>query len=238
MSGLRHDEGNSGGLLEFWLASLLPVEWRQLGDFLVGRRGQSLQHVFEIRIRFDAVQPAVLDQGVHHRTARSVLECSSPLELFFQLVHYPSRARYMHAYCTDAGENQASYPYKMTAQDMTQRYRKFKRSWGMWYAFDNATGNLVSLKTRVKSEVEQKVNAMNETERQPGISLGLAKDYLNAADPKLATRTWQEVMEHIVAKKKGEMRRRWETAIKDVNLDCIRYLTTQSRQGQLRRVRA
>jgi integrase len=112
----------------------------------------------------------------------------------------------------------------MKVQDMTQRYRKFKRSWGTWYAFDNATGNSVSLKTRVKSEAVQKVNAMNETERQPSISLGLAKVYLNATDPKLATRTWQEVMEHIVAKKKDETRQRWETAIKDKNFDCIRNL--------------
>jgi hypothetical protein len=62
----------------------------------------------------------------------------------------------------------------------------------------------------VKAEAEQKVNAMNETERQPGISLGLARVYLNATDPKLATRTWQEVMEHIVEKKTDETRRRWE----------------------------
>ena len=91
---------------------------------------------------------------------------------------------------------------------MTQRYRKFKRAWGTWYAFDNATGNSVSLKTKVKSEAEQKVNAMNETECQPGISLGLARVYLNATDPKLATRTWQEVMEDIVAKKMDVTRHR------------------------------
>jgi hypothetical protein len=84
----------------------------------------------------------------------------------------------------------------MKMQDMKQRYRKFKRSWGVWYAFDNLTGNSESLKTREKAEAIQKVNAMNETERQPGISLGLAKVYLNATDPKLATRTWQEVMEN------------------------------------------
>ena len=69
---------------------------------------------------------------------------------------------------------------------MTQRYRKFKRTWGTYYAYDNFTGNSVSLKTKVKAEAVQKVNAMNETERQPGISLGLAKVYLNATDPKLA----------------------------------------------------
>src|ERR1019366_3120493 len=82
----------------------------------------------------------------------------------------------------------------------------------------------VSLKTRVQAEAVQKVNAMNETERQPGISLGLAPGYLNATDPKLATRTWQEVMENIVAKKTDETRRRWDTAIKDRNFDCIRNL--------------
>jgi hypothetical protein len=61
----------------------------------------------------------------------------------------------------------------MKMQDMTQRYRKFKRAWGMWYAFNKATGNSVSLKTRLKAEALQKVNAMNETERQPSINSGL-----------------------------------------------------------------
>jgi integrase len=107
---------------------------------------------------------------------------------------------------------------------MAQRYRKFKRSWGMWYAFDTVTGGSVTLRTRVRTEADQKVNAMNETERQPSISLGLARVYLNATDPKLATRTWQEVMEHIVARKTGETRRRWEVAVKDKNFDCIRHL--------------
>ena len=112
----------------------------------------------------------------------------------------------------------------MKVQDMTQRYRKFQRAWGTWYAFDNATGNSVSLKTRVKAEAVQKVNAMNETERQPGISLGLARVYLNATDPKLATRTWQDVMENIITKKVDETLKRWNTAIKDKNFDCIRRL--------------
>src|ERR1017187_4063067 len=151
-------------------------------------------------------------------------EPSTKSSTILALAHYPARARRGHAHCTDARQNQSSYPYKMKVQDMTQRYRKFKRSWGMWYAFDNVTGNSVSLKTRVRAEAVQKVNAMNETERQPGISLGLARVYLNATDPKLATRTWQEVMENIVAKKTDETRRRWETAIKDKNFDSIRRL--------------
>jgi integrase len=108
--------------------------------------------------------------------------------------------------------------------DMSVRYRKFKRTWGTYYAYDNLTGNSVSLKTRDKSEADQKVNAMNEAERQPGISLGLAKVYLNATDPKLASRTWQEVMDHIVERKTDETRRRWDVAIKDKNFDRIRNL--------------
>jgi hypothetical protein len=111
---------------------------------------------------------------------------STKSSTFLALVHYLARARRGHAHCTDARKNHSSYPYKMKAQDMTQRYRKFKRAWGTWYAFDNATGNSVSLKTRVKSEAEQKVNAMNETERQPGISLGLTRVYLNATAKGLA----------------------------------------------------
>lgn len=112
----------------------------------------------------------------------------------------------------------------MKVTDMSQRYRKFKRTWGMYYVYDTLTGNSVSLKTKVKAEADQKVNAMNEAERQPGISLGLARVYLNATDPKLATRTWQEVMEHIVEKKLDETRRRWEVAIKDKNFNRIRNL--------------
>jgi len=107
---------------------------------------------------------------------------------------------------------------------MALRYRKFKRSWGTYYAFDTVTGNSESLKTRVRAEAERKVQAMNEAESQPQLNVQLARVYLNAADPKLGTRTWQEVMEHIVARKSDETKRRWEVAIKDKNFDCVRNL--------------
>ena len=107
---------------------------------------------------------------------------------------------------------------------MSQRYRKFKRTWGTYYVFDNLTGNSTSLKTRVRTEADRKVHAMNEAEREPAIKLDLARVYMNAADPKLVTRTWQEVMGHIIANKTGETRRRWEVAAKDKNFDCVRDL--------------
>jgi hypothetical protein len=49
--------------------------------------------------------------------------------------------------------------------------------------------------------------------------------YLNGADPKLAMRTWQDVLQDVIAKKKDETRWRWETAIKNKNFDCIRNLS-------------
>ncbi len=108
--------------------------------------------------------------------------------------------------------------------DMTQRYRKFRRSWGTYYAYDSVTGNSVTLKTRNKQEADRQVQAMNETENQPQFNLALARIYINGADPKLGTRTWQEVMEHIVARRTDETRERWETAVRDKNFDCIRNL--------------
>jgi hypothetical protein len=66
------------------------------------------------------------------------------------------------------------YPYK-DESGYVGAIPEIQKSLGNFYAYDNLTGNSVSLKTRDKSEADQKVNAMNEAERQPGISLGLAK---------------------------------------------------------------
>ena len=69
MRGWLGGEENSSGQLDWRLAAVLPVQWRQLGHLLVGRCRQSLQHIFEVGVRFDAVHPAVLDQRVNHRAA-------------------------------------------------------------------------------------------------------------------------------------------------------------------------
>jgi hypothetical protein len=87
----------------------------------------------------------------------------------------------------------------------------FKQSLQFTAVSKAAASNSVSLKIRIKAEAAQKVNAMNETERQPGINPGLARVYLNATDPKLATRTWQDVMENILTKKRDDALKRWET---------------------------
>jgi integrase len=107
---------------------------------------------------------------------------------------------------------------------MKQQFGLIRRPWGVFYLKNKITGEQTSLKTRDKGEAERLLAARNESQSQPSLNLALARVYINGADPKLGTRTWQEVMEHIVAKKTDETRRRWEVAVKDRNLDCIRNL--------------
>lgn len=107
---------------------------------------------------------------------------------------------------------------------MKQAFGLVRRPWGVFYLKHKITGEQKSLKTSDKVEAQRILQAHNESECQPHFNLSLARVYLNGADPKLATRTWQEVMENIVAKKTDETRRRWDTAIKDRNFECIRSL--------------
>lgn len=107
---------------------------------------------------------------------------------------------------------------------MKPQFGLIRRPWGVYYLKNKTTGEQTSLKTSDSAEAQRLLQARNESESQPHMNLALARVYFNGADPKLVTRTWQEVMEHIAAKKTGETRRRWETAIKDENFDCIRNL--------------
>lgn len=107
---------------------------------------------------------------------------------------------------------------------MKLRFGLVRRPWGVFYLKDKVTGQQTTLKTDNRNEALRLLTARNEAECQPAMNLQLARVYLNGADPKLGTRTWQDVMEHIVSQKTDETRRRWDVAIKDKNFDCIRRL--------------
>jgi hypothetical protein len=107
---------------------------------------------------------------------------------------------------------------------MKQMFGLIRRPWGVFYLKNKITGEQTSLKTSDRIEAQRVLQAHNDAESQPHFNLSLARVYLNGADPKLGTRTWQEVMENIVSKKTDETRRRWDVAIKDRNFDCIRKL--------------
>ena len=87
------------------------------------------------------------------------------------------------------------------SEAMKQAFGLVRRPWGVFYLKNKSTGVQTSLKTSDKNEAQRILQAHNESEVQPHFNLSLARVYMNGADPKLGTRTWQEVMEHIVAKK-------------------------------------
>jgi len=78
---------------------------------------------------------------------------------------------------------------------MKQAFGLVWRPWGACYLKHKITGEQKSLKTSDKVEAQRILQAHNESECQPHFNLSLARVYLNGADPKLTTRTWQEVMD-------------------------------------------
>jgi hypothetical protein len=98
---------------------------------------------------------------------------------------------------------------------MKQSFGLVRRPWSIFYLKNKTNGQQTSLKTSDKHEAQRILQAHNETEMQPHFNLSLARVYLNGADPKLATRTWQDVMDNIVTKKVDDTLKRWNTAIKD-----------------------
>ena len=111
--------------------------------------------------------------------------------------------------------------------DVKNKYRMFRSGKsGYYYWQDNDTGKQGTLSTSDNREAQRLLNAKNESWSMPAtaINLQIARAYLNAADPGLITRTWQEVMEALVALKRGTNRLRWERAIHDRNFDSLRQL--------------
>jgi hypothetical protein len=107
---------------------------------------------------------------------------------------------------------------------MTNQFRLFQRASGVWYAENTTNRQQHSLRTHSKTEAERFLQATNEAHRMPAINLQIARAYITASDPELARRTWQEVMNGMVAARKGENGRRWRVAIKDHNFDLLRKL--------------
>src|SRR6478736_2323474 len=95
------------------------------------------------------------------------------------------------------------------SDDMTDKFRIFRRASGVWYLEDRESRHQQSLQTRDATEAKRLLLAKNEAHRQPAINVQIARAYLSASDPKLITRTWQEVMETLVAHKRGTNQERW-----------------------------
>ena len=76
---------------------------------------------------------------------------------------------------------------------MKDRYFIYDRN-GTYYLQDKETGKRESLRTKSRRVAERLLNARNEAASQPQLNLTLGRAYLSSHDPKLAERTWQDVM--------------------------------------------
>ena len=70
----------------------------------------------------------------------------------------------------------------------------FRRKSGQWYGEEAATPRQCSLCTRDERAAATKIHALCEAARNPLLNRDIGRIYLAGADPKLATRTWAEVM--------------------------------------------
>ena len=116
--------------------------------------------------------------------------------------------------------------------NMKTRYRLFLRRKSVYYAFDNTTKTVTTLKTKDKIEAARLLVAMNEAGQQPAMNLSLARVYLRHSDPMVSVRTWQHVMDEIVSIKTGENQIRWRVVAKSKKYDSIRARVLIETQGE------
>jgi integrase len=84
-----------------------------------------------------------------------------------------------------------------------QRYWLYRRA-GIYYLHDSETGVRESLLTRNKQEAEQIRTMRNMSAEHPVIGISLAKACLTSQDPKLLSRTWQDVINEFCSRGKPQ----------------------------------
>jgi integrase len=100
----------------------------------------------------------------------------------------------------------------------------FRRGEVFWCQ-DNETGKQETLRTKDRSTAERVLHAKNEAQQQPIVNLQIARAYLQASDPAVATRTWKVVMDEACKLKRGSTQERYLAAIRDRAFDPIRHRT-------------
>ena len=104
---------------------------------------------------------------------------------------------------------------------MKTRFSLFRRA-GIYYCEDTTTGKQTSLHTREHREALALVSARNESFRQSGLNLQMARAYLTASDPAWLERTWQHVMEQIQMQGRESSQSRYRRALKSKAFDRLR----------------
>jgi len=106
-------------------------------------------------------------------------------------------------------------------QYMKPHFIMFRRA-GVFYCEDTTTGKQSSLRTRDDSEARLLLNAKNESFRQSGLNLQIARAYLTGSDPAWVQRTWQDVMNQIQINGKESSKIRYVRAMKSKAFDRLR----------------
>ncbi len=106
---------------------------------------------------------------------------------------------------------------------MKRRFLIFRRGL-IWYCEDTVNHKQASLHTRDRAVAHRLLHARNEAEVQPALNLQIARVYLTASDPKMSTRSWQDVMDEAGKLKQGPTRVRWDSAMRDPAYDRLRNL--------------
>jgi hypothetical protein len=106
---------------------------------------------------------------------------------------------------------------------MKPRFTLFRRG-QMFYCQDTTSGQQTSLRTNDEGEAHTLLHSKNEAFRQPTLNLQIARTYLSAGDPAIATRPWRVVMEEMGKTKRGATLRRHECAMQDNAFDLIREM--------------
>lgn len=113
---------------------------------------------------------------------------------------------------------------------MKLRFTLFRRG-PMFYCQDTTNGQQFSLRTQDEGEALTLLHVRNEAARQPMLNLQIARTYLTAADPEMAKRTWQAVMDEMGRMKKGPTLYRHTNAMNDEAFDRIRKVRVLETQA-------
>lgn len=105
--------------------------------------------------------------------------------------------------------------------EVKARFRMFRRS-QVFYWQDNQTGRQGSLHTKDQHQAKKFLHQKNESHEQPALNLAMAKAYASAHDPKLASRTWQDVIKEMMTHGKPETQERCLRATQSRPFDAIR----------------
>lgn len=106
---------------------------------------------------------------------------------------------------------------------MKKAYRMFKRkNRPNYFIQNNSTREQRCLGTSDKIEAQRLLDAANQARQAPALNMQLGKVYISHADPKMATRVWQDAMTELCSHGKEVSQKRCARELNSTAFDIIR----------------